>query len=327
MSRLALCTVVLALASSAGCLIHLKRKPAHAIPAEEGELGPLHAAHPDEIVFAAAAIPRDGGLDVALARQLRADQPIWARAFLSRSIARSIATVPDPHHNCQWDSRHDLSVLVGVDGGPLKLLSHANAGQKTWSSYHSMLLGDAPAPLVATEAILPQHVRHLEARALLLLAGLPDGTHTLTIEQEASCLGESKVVVSKGTLEVVVDAAARANLVKRIRLASALMREPAEVARLTKAAAATFDQTTLVDFRVLDDTWIVERSPEGTPLSRHVTGLTYYRQGNQCTLVGSKIVEEHLGGGTYGAPRFLDVSMTDPRLAEHEVPCGIDTTR
>ena len=327
MSRFALCTVVLALASSAGCLkIHLKHKAGDA-PAEEGELGPLHAAHPDEIVFADAPIPRDGGLDVALAHELRADQPIWARVFLSRSIARSIATVPDPHDNCKWDSRHDLSVLASVDGGPRKLLRQANVAKETWFSYHSMMLGTTRSPLVATEAILPQHVGHLDARALILLAGLPDGTHTLTIEQEADCLGESKVVVARGTLEVVVDAAARANLVKRIRLASAEMRDPAELARLTRAAAATFDQTTLLDFRVLDDTWIVERSPEGTPLSRHVTGLTYYRQGDTCTIVGSNIVEEHLGGGKYGAPRFLDASRTDQKLAEHAVPCDIDTTR
>jgi hypothetical protein len=319
--------LALALAVTAGCTLLPRKGSSSARPADEGELGPLHAAHRDQIIFARQAIPRDGGVDVALADQLRADEPIWARVYLSRPLAASVAELPDPDNNCKWDNRRELRVVARVDGGERRVLDQASAGDKTWFSFRSMGLGDEPVPLLATEAIIPNRIDELEPRALLLVAGLADGTHDLTIELEASCMGVGDVVVARGTLKLVVDAAARANLVGRIRLAAALMRDPAELARLTKAAAAVFADATLVDFRVMDETWSVERTIEGNPLSRHVFGLTYYRKGDECTIVGSKIVEEHQGGGSYGAPVFLDPSLTDWRLAEHTVPCDIDTTR
>jgi hypothetical protein len=61
-------SLALALAAAlAGCTLLPRKGTSSGRPADEGELGPLHAAHRDQIVFASQAIPRDGGLDVALA--------------------------------------------------------------------------------------------------------------------------------------------------------------------------------------------------------------------------------------------------------------------
>ena len=84
---------------------------------------------------------------------------------------------------------------------------------------------------------------------------------------------------------------------------------------------ATFDGTTVLDFRILEGAFEVERNPAGVPLSRSINGLTIFKKDGVCTMIGSNIKQTNEGGAQYGAPQFLGDS--DARLKRQTIPCAL----
>lgn len=319
----------------AGCgLINIKAKDSDAgteAGPDQGMLGALHQANQGKFVFAKNTIPRDAAANFGLADSFRLDEQIFARAFYAKSPRNSLAGMPDPDKNCKWDNRRELQLAISSDKGSALQLENDVAGPKTWATYTTLLLTEDTGGLLPLDkqVILPQDRNEISARLAIFLATLSDGEHTLELVQNAHCNSKPKTSMATGEFRVTVDAAGRSRLAKQIRLAETGMKtQPGELKRLADAAAATFNQAKVLHFRPIQDGWNVRLGPNENPIDRTVIAMALLEEGGKCTLRTSEIVEQHEGGGKYGAPRFLEV--TDGalgQLTDLAVPCDIDVEK
>ncbi len=292
---------------------------------EEGILGPLHKAHQGQIVFATAAIPRDGDTSFALTDSFQGDQPIYARVFMSQTIAKQIAALPDKQNNCKFDNRRRLDLAVSVDGAAVQYLGAHAPGDKTWFVASSIQPQTYDGPFIPQGPItLPSDLGTQQASLLLLLANLPTGKHTVAISQGADCLTNPKVEAAKGSFSVEITPKSHAALVARLRLADAQMVGSADFTALSAADKTTFKGAQVLDFRILEGAWDVQKNALGVPLSRTLLTLTVFQKDQACTLLGSEVKETFEGNG-YGAPQFHDSS--DSRLKKQPVPCELASAR
>lgn len=311
--------------STAGCLSFASGQSGYQVPkVDEGSTGKMHDANMESMVFAKVEIPRDGNQEVPLASEFRADEPIWARYYLSQSLAKSMASVPDSAIECKWEARRGVRFIAKIGEGKEFLYRTMHPGEKVWTFGTSSQPTGESAPLISEEMLLlPQERDEKGSPLLLALARLPDGRYPVSMRVEASCSAKRQTVAS-GEFAVVVDEAARAALRSRIEITQRA--DFAEADTLMAAARTAFEpDAKVVDFRVLETSWRMERGPLGEPIARHINVLTLHEQADVCTLVGSDLSEQHQGGGVYTNPVLR--KHNDSRLSPLQVPCEIDVQR
>lgn len=311
----------------AGCTLKWKGKSDSQSKAvatqDEGSTSKMHDEHMGGIVFAKSEIPRDGS-PVVLQTRFRADEPIWSRYYMSKSLAKHMAGKPNAIRSCKWENRRRLDIFATIGDGPEMHYISGSAGQKTWSIWTTAQTSTDKRPLLPVGPVyLPQGRKKNGARLLLAFSLLPDGEYPVTMRVQASCLTGPKADVATGGFTVVVDAAARKTLIGQMKVTSSSFGDRAQLAQMTAMARSTFSETTIKDFRVIESAWRIERNDLGVPIGRHITGLTYYEKDDECTLVGSDIKENNQGGSSYGSPQFLQPRFDD-RLAALRVPCNLE---
>jgi hypothetical protein len=325
---------LVALVTLTGCtLFNLKAKGSDeemkAGP-DEGTQGGLHEANKGKIVFAKSRVAKDAPATFALTDEIRLTEQVYARAFFQKSAKNTLLALADPDNNCKWDNRRNWSFSVSIDGGDELWLENAGMGKDGWAKFTSLLLTDETGSLLPQEKqiVLPQDRSDFRARLAMKLATLGDGEHKLTFTNEAECNGKPSTTMAKGDIRVFVDAEGRNHLAKRIRLAETGMKtQPAEAKRLADAATATFDKMKLLHFRVILDGWEVKRGANDEPVERRTIALSLTEEGGKCTLRTSEIVEQHEGGGKYGAPSFFLARNGGLDMADLDVPCDIDVEK
>jgi hypothetical protein len=309
------------LLGSSGCveLIHaVQGEPDKGLQADEAGLGPVYAANRGKIRFASAPIPRVTPANFEFIDQTPAeiDQPIWTRAYLAHSAHRMMA---DSGTVCGDGGQ--IQRYLSIDGGQDLLLGRDMLADKAWNAATTTQIYSQALPLLPDSLVLPSNDQPPSIKTFAALATLTDGEHRLTFRLKAECNdAEGAVVLAEGQLTVHASAAGRLALARRIKLATAYL--PAETASLAAVVAATYADDRLLHFRILDDAWNLDRSPEGVPLRRWVTGYAVLQKQNACRALGFKVVQASEGGGSYGQPVLRGFEWQPP-LDPIDVPCEL----